>query len=262
MRQLFNVLGPLQLCIDGHDRVPRGPKIQKACALLLLRANQVVETGVLTEELWAGEPLALAVSTLRTHIYHLRRALGPAAERLETRPGGYLLRVESGEVDAQVFARLVACGARELRGGDPAEAARLLGEALALWRGPALAGLACGPALAGELIHLAEMRRRAQELRIEADLRLGHHRMLVAELRTLVCADPLNEWAQARLIEALHGSGHRAAALAAFREAAQQLDEELGVAPSWELQRLHRVILAEGLGAPGDDRPDPSAGPR
>lgn len=191
----------------------------------------------------------MSASTLRTHVYYLRRALGGAAERLETTPGGYRLRVEPDELDAQLFARLVDEGTRRLELGSADSAARVLRDALALWRGRVLTDLSTGPSLTQHVIQLDQLRARALESRIEADLRIGRHRMVIPELRSLVTAEPLNEWAYARLMEALRHAGRRDEALAAFRHARRNLDEELGVAPAPELQRLHQEILADGMPA-------------
>lgn len=245
----FFVLGPLELHVSGASGTIRGQKLRKLCSMLLLRAGQTVDVPCLTEELWVGETPATAESVLRTHIYNLRRALGDAAERLETAPGGYRLHVEPEELDALIFAQLVEEGVRRLRDGSAEPAARILRRALALWRGRVLADLPVGPALAQHVIQLDELRARALESRIEADLQVGRHRAVIPELRVLVATEPLNEWAHARLMEALHHAGHRAEALAAFRAVYRTLDEELGVAPSHELQRLHRDILTEGMPA-------------
>ena len=245
----FYVLGPLELQVDGDRGTLRGAKLRKVCALLLLRAGETVDIRSFVTELWDSESPAVAASTLRTHVYYLRRALGSAADRLETTPGGYRLHVEPHELDARLFARLVDEGTQRLEDGSADSAAQILREALALWRGRVLADLPTGPSLTQHVIQLDELRARALESRIEADLRVGRHRMVIPELRSLVTVEPLNEWAYARLMEALRHAGRRDEALAAFRRARRNLDEELGVAPAPELQRLHHEILGEGMPA-------------
>jgi DNA-binding SARP family transcriptional activator len=248
----FNVLGVLELRAGNEVWVPRGPKVCRVLALLLLRPNQVVDIGTLAEELWADGPPRTTATTIRTHVYHLRKMLErdsgvPAAiGLLVTESAGYRLRVEEEQVDAGQFRRLVDTGRARLEQGRASEAATILRQALSLWRGTPLTGVPAGRVLARHLAHLAETRVRALELRIEADMRLGRHRELIAELRGLVAADPLNEWLHARLIEALHLSGRRGDALSAFRDLRRLLAEELGLEPSAELQLLQQEILTAG----------------
>ncbi|MDH6125248.1 AfsR/SARP family transcriptional regulator [Kitasatospora sp. GP82] len=248
----FGVLGALELTADGADCTPRGPKVRKVLALLLLNANRLVSVDALTEELWDGEPPNAALSTVRTHLYHLRRLLaeadpagaGPADELIVTRPPGYLLRLGDNQLDLQHFGRLVAQGRALIEERRLAEARARLAQALALWRGRPLADVLSGQQLAGHVSRLAELHTEALELRIDVDLRLGRHRELVAELRDLVAAHPLNEWYHARLIDALHRSGRRADALAAVDELRLLLDRELGLEPSPEIRQLQYEILS------------------
>jgi DNA-binding SARP family transcriptional activator len=211
--------------------------------------NHIVDIETIATELWDGARPRTAVTTIRTHVYHLRRMLesesgmAGAGDGLHTEPFGYRLCLDPEQLDATVFTRLVDAGRAQLRGGQPEEAARTLQSALDLWQQPALANVSPGRVLSLHLVELSELRIRAHELRIEADLALGRHRELVAELRGLVAANPLNEWLQAQLIESLRRSGRRNEALAAFRQLRNVLDEELGVEPSAELQQLHRDIL-------------------
>jgi DNA-binding SARP family transcriptional activator len=130
-----------------------------------------------------------------------------------------------------------------LEEGRPEQASQRLREGLALWRGPALANITPGRLLEGHVAHLEELRIRAIELRIRADSALGRHRELIPELRSLVSAHPLNEWLHGRLIDALHRAGRRGEALMAYRSLRAALNEELGLEPSGELQRLQRQVL-------------------
>jgi DNA-binding SARP family transcriptional activator len=256
----IRVLGPLELRAGTHAWTPRGPKIRKLLAVLASRPGQVVDMGTLAEELWDGLPPRTMTATIRTHIYHLRgmlvreSGLPQAGALLSTAPTGYRLRAEPGQFDEVLFDRLASRGRALLEAGKVGEGAGLLREALGLWRGPALADVGCGPVLAGQVARLQEGRLRVTELRIEADLRLGRHREIVAELRGLTAANPLNEWLHGRLIEALERSGRRAEALSAFAKLRRTLDAELGVEPTPELRRLHQEILgtrpAELMAAP------------
>src|SRR5438876_3240016 len=134
----FRILGPLEVAGDGR-RVPLGGASQRALlALLLLHANEVVSSDRLIDELWDAEPPASGVTALQVRVSQLRKALGGAAERLETKAPGYLLRVGPEELDLDRFTRLLD----HADGAEPSVAARKLREALALWRGPALAEFA------------------------------------------------------------------------------------------------------------------------
>lgn len=243
----YHVLGPLAVRSGGVDCAPRGPKIRKVLALLTVRAGEGVSLRSLAEELWDDRPPRTAVTTIRTHVYHLRRALEPVAstmaEALVTEPTGYRFAVGRGQLDAEVFGRSVERGRVLLARGAAEEAATVLRTALGMWDGPALADIEPGPVLARHVEHLDELRITALELRIEADLALGRHRQLVAELRGLVVEHPLNEWFHARLIDALHRSGRRGDALRAYLDVRGVLDRELGLEPSADLQRMQQEVL-------------------
>ncbi|GAA2209107.1 AfsR/SARP family transcriptional regulator [Nonomuraea monospora] len=254
----FNVLGPLEVATEADASLPKGRKARQVLALLLLRANEVVDVETIAEELWEGR--GGGVGAIRTHVYNLRTALAaqPAtravADMLVTEPTGYLLRVEPGQLDAEVFADSVAEGRQLMSSGAAEKAARRLRDGLSLWRGRALANVAPGPVVARHLTYLEEIRNRAVELRLEADLRLGHHRELVAELRTLIARNPLNEWYHLRLIECLCRSGRRGEALLAYHDLRRILDEELGLEPSAEARRLQHGILSDVEHAPADQQ--------
>lgn len=258
----FGILGPMQVLSGDGVHVPRGPKVSKVLALLLVRANQLVDVDSLVDELWDGEPPRCAITTVRTHVYHLRRyylhrlqadRLGDS-DLLVTQPSGYLLRLRPEQLDSAVFLQLLAHGQSLLDEGRYAEAAQKCRQALGMWRGRALAGVTPGRLLTQHVTHLEESRIRALELRVEVDMRLGAHRGLVAELRGLVASHPLNEWFHARLIEVLHRSGRRGDALRAFHDVRTLLDEELGLEPSPELQRLQYEILTAHEVRRGDFR--------
>ncbi|GLW11228.1 hypothetical protein Misp01_63560 [Microtetraspora sp. NBRC 13810] len=255
----FGVLGSLEVRTAAGARSPKGPKARQVLALLLLRANEVVDVHTLAEELWDVNRARGGVGAIRTHVYNLRSALAAdevtsaAADMLVTESTGYMLRVEPAQLDALRFAELVERG-RELFGaGMVAESARGLREALAMWRGRALANVTPGPVLSRHLTYLEELRTRAIEMRVEADMLLGNHRELVAELRTLIAASPLNEWYHTQLIDVLFRSGRRGEALRAFHSLRKLLDQELGLEPSADARRLQHEILAAGSErVPGD----------
>src|SRR5919204_1424076 len=236
----FRVLGPLEV-YEGGRALPVGGARQRALlAILLTRANEVVSTDRLIDELWAEQPPATALNTLHYHVSQLRKTLG--ADRILTRAPGYLVHVEPGELDLERFVSLVAEGSVES-----------LREALALWRGPALADFAYEPFAQAEIARLEELRLAALERRIEADLGLGRDAELVGELDALVREYPLRERPRVQLMLALYRSGRQADALEAYQDARRELLDGLGLEPGRALQELERAILAHD---PGLDPPD------
>ncbi|MFF2079766.1 BTAD domain-containing putative transcriptional regulator [Kitasatospora sp. NPDC058162] len=296
----IRVLGALGVQICGVSVVPTAPKPRQVLALLALRADQVVPAGVLAEELWSGRPPRSARTTVQTYVLQLRdlidRALarraegqaggeaedgaagagvGPGEARrpvpgkdcpgakdvLVTSAGGYQLNIGDGLVDLRDFERLAGLGYRAMDGGDFPLAARQLGEALALWRGPALADVPLGGQLAVEAKRLEETRLCALDQRIEADLRLGRHRVLLAELTVLVDRYRTHESLHGQYMVALHRSGRRGEALEAYQRLRNTLVRELGMEPSAGLRRLQRSILLAGPERPEPDLPGTAAVP-
>jgi DNA-binding SARP family transcriptional activator len=226
----FRILGPLEV-VDGGRTLPLGGPRQRALlALLLTRANRVVPRDELIDELWNDDAPEGARNALQYHVSRLRKALAPN-DLLVTREPGYMLRVAPDELDLLEFERLRDAA----RDAPPEEAARLLRQALALWRGSAQA----------EIAYLDELRIVALEQRIEADLELGRHADLVAELEQLMREHPLRERLRAQLMLALYRSGRQAEALDVYRQTRQTLIEQLGIEPSPSLQELERAILRQ-----------------
>jgi WD40 repeat protein/DNA-binding SARP family transcriptional activator len=238
----FRVLGPLEVSEGGRSRQLGGPKQRTVLAHLLLRANRLVTSEKLMDALWGDELPPSARNTLQGYIKRLRKIVG--YERIEHISGGYLLRIDAAELDLIRFESLIE-GSRALVPTDLAAAASGLGEALNLWRGPALNDLQEQPSLRPEIVHLEEMRDAANEDRIGAGLSLGRHRELVAELEALIQHHPYRERSWGYLMMALYRSGRQGEALAAYQRARQVLTEELGIDPSPELQRIHEQILTQ-----------------
>ena len=251
------MLGPLEVAAAGRPLAVAGARTRAVLAMLLVHANQVVPSDRLTEELWPGQPRA--ADSLQVRLSELRKALRSAgeADRLVTRPPGYLLQVAPGELDALRFGQLAAEGTAALAAGDAATAAERLDEALRLWRGPALADLDTVPFAQVEAARLEEERLAALEARAEALLACGRHRDLIAELEALTAAHPVRErfWLQRML--ALYRSGRQADALRAYREPRDVLIAELGIEPAAELRDLHARMLRQepGLAAPAASQP-------
>jgi DNA-binding SARP family transcriptional activator/DNA-binding beta-propeller fold protein YncE len=232
----FRILGPLEVLEEGLSVALGGAKQRALLAVLLLRANEVVSLDRLINELWGGEPPDTAHTALQVHVSQLRKLLG--RDTIVTQTPGYLIRVSDGELDLHRFERLVATSHME----EPAQAARLLREGLALWRGAPLAELSDSFAPA-ERARLEEQRLAALEQRIQAELALGRHAELVPELEGLVREHPLRERLRGQLMLALYRCGRQADALEVYRSGRRLLDEELGLKPDDELQRLEKAIL-------------------
>ncbi len=214
-----------------------GPRLRALLALLLLDAGRIVTAERLIDGLYGDS--SGAVNALQSQVSRLRRGLGTDAP-VEFHPAGYRLAVDPGEVDALVFQRLAHEGKAA---ATPVERAGLLGRALGLWRGPALADVRAAPFAEGQVTRLEELRLDVTEERIEAELALGRHRELVGELRELVAAHPVRERPRGQLMRALYGSGRQSEALSAYEEARAVLAEELGVDPSPELASVHLAVL-------------------
>jgi DNA-binding SARP family transcriptional activator/pimeloyl-ACP methyl ester carboxylesterase len=215
--------------------------------MLLLNANRVVSADRLAAELWPDLDPAKAAANLQVRLAQLRRALRSAgeADRLVTRPPGYVVAVAVSELDVLRFEQLAAAGRAALAAGDPAAAAGLLDDALALWRGPALADLGDPLFAVTERARLEDARLGGVESRMDALLACGRHRETVVELEELTAEHPLRErfWAQ-RLL-ALYRCGRQADALRAYRDVRTVLVGQLGIEPGPELRQLEARILRQ-----------------
>ncbi|MGW4804490.1 AfsR/SARP family transcriptional regulator [Kitasatospora sp. NPDC004272] len=247
------VLGALDVREHGTPVAPTAPKTRQVLALLALHANQVVPVASLFEELWGRTPPRSARTTLQTYVLQLRELIeaalpagGPrtAKDVLTTLPGGYLLDLAGGRSDVREFEHRTARGHRAMDVGDHSGAARELRGALALWTGAALTDVQTGPQLEMHRRRLEEIRLYALDRRIEADLGLGRHRELLAELTVLVLRHRTHENLHGQFMLALHRSGRRGEALEVYRRLRNALHRELGAEPSAALRRLQRSILA------------------
>jgi DNA-binding SARP family transcriptional activator len=232
----FRLLGSLEVVGDDGPVPLAGQRQRALLVILLLHAGRVVGTERLVDHLWGERPPATATTSLHNAVSQLRRLLGPGV--LETRPPGYVLHVEADRIDAVRFEQLVG----QARGAEPRARSRALQEALALWRGPPLAEFTYESWAEAVINHLEGLRLVALEGRIEADLELGMHAEVVAELEALVREHPLREGLIAQLMLALDRSGRQADALQAYMNARGRFDE-LGLEASVELRRLHGEIL-------------------
>jgi len=240
---VVKLLGPLEVARQGRGVAVGGPKPRALLAALALERGRVVSIDHLVENLWPGEAPETAAHAVQVYVSQLRKALG--TETIETRAPGYALEVDPGCIDALSFVRLAAEGRDTLAAGDAAAASTILREALALWRGPALADFTYEPFAQTEIARLEELRLVALEERVEADLALRRESELVSELEALVDAQPLRERPRAQLMLALYRAGRQADALAAYRAARTTLIEELGVEPGPRLKELEAAILRQ-----------------
>lgn len=247
------VLGPLFLgdADNGIECAPSAPKPRQLLALLALNANQIVSTAMCVDELWATSPPPSAVTTVRTYVMQIRRALrsadiedGLSGQVLRTRQRGYQLSVARDELDLFRFMDRVDDAKRALKGENHECAASVLREALGLWQGPPLVDIHAGPLIATHLARLHEVRFSGLELRIEAELRLGMHNELIGELLGLAEEFPVHENLHAQLMVALFRSGRQAQALDVYLKLRHVLAGELGIEPSRRIEQLYEAVLS------------------
>ncbi|MGH3417013.1 MAG: AfsR/SARP family transcriptional regulator, partial [Actinocrinis sp.] len=244
------MLGPMEVHDEQVDVTPPAAMPRRVLATLLLHADQVVPIPTLIEELWDDEPPRLARKTVQTYVYQLRKALaggptGPVRRLLETRPQGYRILLEPGELDLRLFEQRARIGRSALAAGDAGNAASSLREALSVWRGDALTDLVPGPVLSAEASRLEDSRRGVLEQRVEADLRLGRHRDLIGELKALMIRYPGHEEFCAQLMLAAYRAGRRDESLGAYDRLRRVVVDQSGLEPSERLRRLQHAVLVD-----------------
>jgi DNA-binding SARP family transcriptional activator len=250
----FEVLGPVRGWRGDSELELGSPQQRAVLAMLLLARGRQVSLGGFVDGLWDGEVPRSAGSTVRTYVSRLRRRV----DSIESVGDGYVLRLGSAVLDLDVFEERLGAG-RAARGRrDDVRGARLLGDAVGLWRGGALAGVP-GPYAASRRVPLAELHLAATEEKLAADIAVGGHAAAIAELRLLLAEHPFREGLAELLMLALYKSGRQAEALCVFGGVRRRLDEELGVAPGPALQVMHlRVLQADrrlmdtAVGRPAD----------
>jgi DNA-binding response OmpR family regulator len=244
----FRLLGQVEAW-RGGERVELGGRKQRTVAALLARVGRVVSLEQLIDDLWPEHPPARAAATVQVFVSNLRRALEPDRPRgapatvLVTAGRGYLLAVDPGAVDAHEFARLAEQGRAALDGDDPERAADLLRRAAQLWHGPAFADVPDASFARAEAARWAELLLGVAEDRIDAELALGRHHALVAELEQRVRRHPMRERLRAQLMLALYRCGRQADALETYRSARRALHDELGLEPGVRLRDLEQAVL-------------------
>jgi YVTN family beta-propeller protein len=237
----FRILGPLEAEENGRLLALGGARQRALLALLLLHANVVIPRDRLIGELWGERAPETAATALQGYISGLRKALG--AERILTRGRGYLLVVERGALDLGYFEQLAREGRAALVAGDARRASAKLSEALALWRGTPLGDLDSAPVAHAESQRLEELRSRALEDKFEAELALGHHAEIIAEVEAAAARHPLRESLRGQLMLTLYRCGRQADALEAYQDVRRLLVGELGLEPGTALVNLEQAIL-------------------
>jgi len=241
----FRILGPLEVVKDDRILQLGGGRQLALVAVLLLHANKAVSVDRLVDDLWGESPPPTAAKIVRNSVSLLRRELG---DRLITQPPGYLLRVEEGELDCDRLEQALASGDLER-----------LTKALTLWRGRPLSQVAYEPFAQDAIARLEELHLTALEARIDAQLELGQHAQVIAQLDTLARQHPLREHLCAQLMVSLYRSGRQADALDVYKRARRSLDEELGIEPGLELRELERKVLNQDESLASPKLPPPLA---
>jgi DNA-binding SARP family transcriptional activator len=249
-RPVVRLLGPVDVFVAGVPAGVSQPGLRILLAMLALSANRVVPVTALIDALWQEDASRQREKNLHVQVHLLRRRLaelepGRSKSRIVTAPPGYVLALDDAELDTQSFAALAAQGRALAGAGHPAAASDLLGQALKLWRGPALGDVADAcPRLAAEAAGLEEQRLAVLEDQADADLAAGRHADLAGRLPGLIAQFPLRERLRGQLMIALYRCGRQSEALAAYQQARDFLCEELGLDPGPQLQSLQRQILA------------------
>ena len=239
----FRILGPLEVWHEGRPVQIGGAKERALLAFLLLHAGEPVSVDRLIDELWGDSPPATARKSVQVRVAGLRRVV--RGDVLLTRGDAYVVRLKRNQLDLHRFEQLLSDGDHALAAGDPSAAVATLHEALALWRGPALADFAYESFAQAAIARLEELRVHALELRIEAQLDLGLHARAIVELQDLVAAHPFRERLRAQLMLGLYRDGRQSEALDIYRHTREEFVAELGIEPGPTLQKLQQAILRQ-----------------
>jgi len=234
------VLGPLT--VDG-EAGQLGPRDRVVLAALAVRPGDVVSADRLADALWGERRPGTWSKVVQGCIMRLRKVLG--ARGIETSPQGYRLNVSKDDIDSLQFERLLGRGRELLTLAEPERAAYVLGQAMALWRGPPLPELDAWDLGRIEADRLGELHRDVEELSVDAALRTGHSREILARAQTLVAEAPLRERRWALLALAQYQAGRQAEALRTLRQVRTVLASELALDPGPDLLALERAILQQ-----------------
>jgi DNA-binding SARP family transcriptional activator/tRNA A-37 threonylcarbamoyl transferase component Bud32/WD40 repeat protein len=240
----LRVLGPVEARRDGATIALGGLQQRRLFGALLTEPGQSITIDRLVEILWTdSEPPDRARRTLMTYVSRLRLAIG--VELVETIGAGYRLAVPTGSVDAVRFAELLDSASRS----SPTHQLALLGEALALWRGPAFGELASEWWARPAASRLDELRLVAREDRAAALLLTGEPDVAISELEEMAATHPQRERTMVLYLRALSEAGRKVEALRAFHQYRDRLADETGLTPSESLVMLDRSIASDDAGA-------------
>lgn len=250
----YELLGSLRVVDEQGASSIGPPKVATMLATLLVKADHVVTAQQLIEEIWDEHPPRRASAGIHVYVSDLRKFLNRPGRRetpIVTRSHGYLLTLHpSDELDYRRFLNLAELGRGHMRNLRFEAATECFGQALALWRGPALDDIGNGRILGSFVTWLTEVRMECTELLLDAQLRLGRHRELIGQIYSLTREHPLRETFYRQLMVALYRSDRRGEALKVYQSARAVLIDEFGLEPCRALQDLHRAImLADDQGA-------------
>ena len=253
MEPVFRILGPLAVTRDAQLVSVGGRRERAILAILLLHRGEVVSVERLIDGVWGDARPASAKHMVHEYVSRLRQALGDVP--IATRPPGYLLEWPDPTSDARQFAELVATARAAASAGDHGGAVHAYDQALALWRGDALADVGLEGHAQIAASRLDQERTLADEERVDSALALGRHLQLIPELEHRVEEVPLRERPRAQLMLALYRAGRQTEALERYRQGRTLLVEHAGVEPGRDLRELERAILTQD---PALDLPRPS----
>jgi DNA-binding SARP family transcriptional activator len=237
----FEVLGPVRGWHGDTELALGSPQQRAVLTMLLLARGRQVSRGRLIDGLWEGDVPGAAASTIRTYVSRLRRRVNS----IESAGDGYVLRLDSAGLDLDEFEQRLSEARAARDRHDTARGARLLRDALGLWRGAALAGIP-GPYASSRRVLLTELQLAATEEKLAADIALGEHATAIAELRALLAEYPFRERLAEQLMLALYKSGRQAEALCVFDSMRHRLSDDVGVDPGPSLKTMHwRVLQAD-----------------
>ena len=243
----FRVLGTLEVLVAGKPARLGGPRPRAVLSTLIVHAGKPVSAAHLIDQVWGSQPPATAMASLQMHVSAIRKVVG---DRLVTTNSGYQLNAAEDELDASRFVAIIAT-VRPLLAERPTRAIADLGAALALWRGEPFTDTPAGSDVAAARLRLTELRLSVIEDRIEAELGIGRHAELIAELAELVVRHPVRERLAGLYLLALYRCGRISDAQAAYQRLRAELEAELGLEPGAEIVSLARAI----------DRRDPTLNP-
>jgi DNA-binding SARP family transcriptional activator len=238
----IRVLGPLEVSVGATPLTLAGGKPRALLARLALEANRTASVQRLVEDLWGENVPQSAAKMVQIYVSQLRKVLPPGA--LRTRSPGYSIELGPDAMDVTRFTLLRDAGRAALAAGDAVTASVRLRDALALWRGQALAEFSEPFALV-EGAHLEELRLGCLEDRIEADIAAGRHADVIGELEAMVVRHPLREALHGRLMLALYRDGRHAESLEAYGSYRRMLVEEIGIEPSGAMKGLQGMVLSQ-----------------